>query len=51
MLETENDLTRWEKSFERTHIYKLDVLKDSVLREKMLTVIDKSKECDTSLLR
>ena len=51
MLETEIDLTRWEKSFERTHIYKLDVFKDSVLREKMLTVIDKSKECDTSLLR
>ena len=51
VLRTENDLTRWEKTFEKTHIYELDVLKDKVLREKMLTVIDKSKECNTSLLR
>ena len=51
VLRTEVHLTRWEKVFERTHTEKLDVLKDRVMREKMLTVIGNSKECDTRLLR
>ena len=32
-------------------MYKLAVLNDHVLRERMKAVIDKSKDCDTSLLR
>ena len=51
MLNTEDDLTRWERAFEDTYMYKLAVLNDNVLRERMKAVIDKSKDCDTSLLR
>ena len=51
MLSTEDDLTRWERAFEETYVYKLAVLNDNVLRERMKAVIDKSRDCDTSLLR
>ena len=32
-------------------MYKLAVLDDNVLKERMKAVIDKSQDCDTSLLR
>ena len=51
ILSTKDDLTRWEKAFEKTYVYKLAVLDDNVLKERMKVVIDKSKDCDTSLLR
>ena len=51
LLNTEDDLTRWERAFEETYVYKLAVLNDNVLRERMKAVIDKSRNCDTSLLR
>ena len=51
VLNTEDDLTRWERAFEETYVYKLAVLNNNVLRERMKAVIDKSGDCDTSLLR
>ena len=51
ILNTEDHLTRWERAFEDTYVYKLAVLNNNVLRERMKAVIDKSMYCDTSLLR
>ncbi|KAI6651577.1 E3 ubiquitin-protein ligase [Oopsacas minuta] len=52
VLQTECDLIRWEEMFEDTFVSKLDVFNnDNVLREKMLTIFNQSKDCDTKLLR
>ena len=50
-LKTEEDLEKWENTFETTYVSRLDILDDLVLRKKMTVVLAKSQHCDISLLR
>ena len=50
-LETEEDLDKWENAFETIYVSQLDILNDQVLKERMRIVLDKSQNCDISLLR